>query len=67
MVILFPVNLNLFAILLGDPTQVIDKKTVRGREISLDTVQINTIVKKEGNKKFNELFKTEETTEEKKE
>lgn len=45
------------------------KKTVRGKEISLDTVQINTKVLKEGSKKFDALFEkpAEETTEEKKE
>lgn len=32
------------------------RKTVRGREISLDTVQINTKVTKEGSKKFESLF-----------
>jgi small subunit ribosomal protein S6e len=32
------------------------RKTVRGREISLDTVQINTKVLKEGSKKFEALF-----------
>ena len=32
------------------------RKTVRGNEISLDTVQINTRVVKEGKKKFNDLF-----------
>jgi small subunit ribosomal protein S6e len=32
------------------------RKTVRGKEISLDTVQINTKVVKEGTKKFEELF-----------
>lgn len=31
------------------------KKTLRGEEISPKTIQINTIVKKHGNKKFNEL------------
>lgn len=34
------------------------RKTVRGREISLDTVQINTKVLKEGSKKFETLFET---------
>jgi len=46
------------------------RKTVRGKEISLDTVQINTKVLKEGSKKFDSLFETpkEETpVEEKKE
>jgi len=32
------------------------RKTVRGKEISLDTVQINTKVLKEGAKKFDSLF-----------
>jgi small subunit ribosomal protein S6e len=32
------------------------RKTVRGREISLDTVQINSKVLKEGSKKFDSLF-----------
>jgi small subunit ribosomal protein S6e len=32
------------------------RKTVRGKEISVDTVQINTKVLKEGTKKFDELF-----------
>ncbi|MDP2947408.1 MAG: S6e family ribosomal protein [Nanoarchaeota archaeon] len=32
------------------------RKTVRGKEISLDTVQINTKVVKEGDKKFDELI-----------
>ena len=32
------------------------RKTVRGKEISLDTVQINTKVIKEGAKKFDSLF-----------
>jgi len=32
------------------------RKTVRGKEISLDTVQINTKVAKEGSKKFEALF-----------
>lgn len=43
------------------------RKTVRGREISLDTVQINTRVLKEGQKKFEDLFKSEEKAEEKSE
>ena len=34
------------------------RKTVRGKEISLDTVQINTKVLKEGSKKFENLFAT---------
>jgi len=41
------------------------RKTVRGREISLDTVQINTKLTKEGTKKFDSLF--EPKAEEKKE
>ena len=36
------------------------RKTLRGREISLETVQINTKVLKEGSKKFNDLFSKEE-------
>ncbi len=32
------------------------RKTVRGKEISLETVQINTKVLKEGKKKFDALF-----------
>jgi small subunit ribosomal protein S6e len=36
------------------------RKTVRGKEISNFTVQINTKVLKEGKKKFDDLFKTEE-------
>lgn len=44
------------------------RKTVRGKEISLDTVQINTKVLKEGSKKFAQLFEAPaEETEEKKE
>lgn len=43
------------------------RKTVRGKEISSDTVQINTKVIKEGKKKFEDFFKTEEPTEEKSE
>ncbi len=44
------------------------RKTIRGNEISLDTVQINMNVLKEGNKKFDDLFeKKEESVEEKKE
>lgn len=39
------------------------RKTVRGREISLDTVQINTKVIKEGEKKFDSLVKKEEKSE----
>lgn len=42
------------------------RKTVRGREISLFTVQINTKVLTEGKKKFEDLFaKPEEPAEEK--
>lgn len=40
------------------------KKTVRGREVSLNTVQINTTVSKEGKKKFEELFAPKEETQE---
>ena len=36
------------------------RKTVRGKEISLFTVQINTRVLKEGTKKFDTLFETPE-------
>ncbi len=36
------------------------RKTVRGKEISLDTVQINTKVLKEGSKKFETLFEKPE-------
>jgi small subunit ribosomal protein S6e len=43
------------------------RKTNRGEEISLKTIQINTKVIKEGDKKFETLIKKEETTEEKKE
>ena len=32
------------------------RKTVRGKEISLETIQINSKVLKEGNKKFGDLF-----------
>ena len=39
------------------------RKTVRGKEISLDTVQINTKVIKEGEKKFEHLVKKEEKAE----
>ena len=39
------------------------RKTVRGNEISLDTVQINTKVIKEGKKKFEDFFKKEESSE----
>lgn len=37
------------------------RKTVRGGEISMNTVQINTKVLKEGKKKFDDLFKAPET------
>ena len=40
------------------------KKTVRGREIGMDTVQINTIVSKEGKKKFEALFAPKEAPQE---
>jgi small subunit ribosomal protein S6e len=40
------------------------RKTVRGKEVSLDTVQINTKVIKEGKKKFADFFKVEEPKEE---
>ncbi len=43
------------------------RKTVRGKEISLETIQINTKVSKEGKKKFEELFVVAEDTSEKKE
>ena len=36
------------------------RKTVRGNEISLDTVQINTKVLKEGSKKFDSLIPKKE-------
>ena len=36
------------------------RKTVRGKEISLDTVQINSKVLKEGTKKFDSLFEKPE-------
>jgi len=36
------------------------RKTIRGNAISLDTVQINTNVVKEGNKKFSEFSNTKE-------
>jgi ribosomal protein S6E (S10) len=41
------------------------RKTNRGEEISLKTHQINTKVLKEGSKKFTELTKKEEASEEK--
>ncbi len=43
------------------------RKTIRGKEISLETVQINTKVEKEGKKKFDDFFKTEEPKAEEKE
>ncbi|MAG07770.1 30S ribosomal protein S6e [Candidatus Pacearchaeota archaeon] len=43
------------------------KKSVRGNTISLDTVQINTFVKKEGEKKLGDVFGKKEESEEKKE
>jgi len=49
------------------------RKTVRGKEISLDTIQINCKVLKEGDRKFEDLFGKDEsssedgTTEDKKE
>lgn len=36
------------------------RKTLRGEEISLKTIQINTKVKKEGQKKFSELLTPKE-------
>ncbi|MEM0465395.1 MAG: S6e family ribosomal protein [Candidatus Pacearchaeota archaeon] len=39
------------------------RKTIRGEEISAKTVQINCSVVKEGEKKFSELIKKEEKTE----
>jgi small subunit ribosomal protein S6e len=36
------------------------RKTVRGKEISNDTIQVNTKVLKEGKKKFEDFFKEEE-------
>lgn len=36
------------------------RKTLRGDEISIKTIQINTIVKKEGRKKFSELLTPKE-------
>ncbi len=36
------------------------RKTVRGNEVSADTVQINLSVKKEGAKKFEEMIKPKE-------
>jgi len=43
------------------------RKTNRGQEISLKTHQINSIVKKEGEKKFEELTKKDTSKEEKSE
>ncbi len=43
------------------------RKTVRGKEISLDTVQINSKVLKEGSKKFDALFAVAEEPVEKSE
>jgi small subunit ribosomal protein S6e len=43
------------------------RKTLRGEQISLKTIQINTKVIKEGQKKFAELIKKEEKAEEKSE
>ena len=40
------------------------RKTVRGKEISLATVQINTQVTKEGTKKFDSLFEKPEASKE---
>ncbi len=40
------------------PTGLRLRKTVRGKEISLFTIQINTKVIKEGSKKFDALFET---------
>ena len=37
------------------------RKTNRGEEISLKTIQVNTIVEKEGTKKFDQLFTKEES------
>jgi small subunit ribosomal protein S6e len=39
------------------------KKSLRGEEISIKTIQINTKVLKEGTKKFDELVKKEEKKE----
>ena len=41
------------------------KKSVRGNEISLNTAQINTTVKKQGDKKLEDIFKKEEAEEKK--
>ena len=43
------------------------RKTIRGREISLDTVQINTKVEKEVKKKFEDFLKKEDSKTENKE
>ncbi|MCK5321342.1 30S ribosomal protein S6e [Candidatus Pacearchaeota archaeon] len=40
------------------------RKTVRGKEISQETIQINTKVLKEGSKKFETFFEKPETPEE---
>lgn len=40
------------------------KKTVRGNTISTSTIQINTIVKKQGNKKFEDLLPKKEEAKE---
>ncbi|MFH0711880.1 MAG: S6e family ribosomal protein [archaeon] len=40
------------------------RKTIRGKEISLDTVQINSKVTKEGAKKFDSLFEKPEAHQE---
>jgi small subunit ribosomal protein S6e len=42
------------------------RKTVRGEQISIDTVQINMNVLKEGSKKFEEFVKPKEAKEEEK-
>lgn len=43
------------------------KKTLRGNTISPDTIQVNTIVKKEGSTKFEELLPKKEKPEVKEE
>lgn len=43
------------------------RKTLRGNIISKDTVQINTVIKQEGNKKFEDFLKKPEAKEEKQE
>ncbi|MBD3252618.1 30S ribosomal protein S6e [Candidatus Pacearchaeota archaeon] len=40
------------------------RKTIRGEEISLKTRQVNSIVKKQGEKKFEDFFKKQEAGEE---